>query len=259
MQRTQRPVERLQEGLHGALVQVPQLRRGPPKGLGLRGRSEGDPQVPSAQARCVEGIALHEVRFDRDRRSPELVEQVLRTRVIGGIGRTKREEQRLVGPLPRDQRLIAAHVAIILLRRPCTVPISLDTHPFAASVATAHRVPRTPFATAHCAPRTFLASTPPPCAYVIRSSSSPCASATSWPCSTRPSSTSPCPTWRAASAPASPACSGWWTATPSCSRACCSPPAPWEIASATGARSSPGSPCSRSLRCCAASRRILGR
>src|SRR5256885_9465769 len=105
----------------------------------------------------------------------------------------------------------------------------------------------------------FLASIPPPCAYVIRSSWHPSASATSWPCSSRSSSTSPCPTWRARSAPASPGCSGWWTATPCCSRACCSPPAPWAIGSATRARSSPGSRCSRSLRRCAASRRIWAR
>src|SRR5207249_11448658 len=48
----------------------------------------------------------------------------------------------------------------------------------------------------------------PCCSPATPVSSSPSASATSWPCSTRPSSTSPYPTWRARSAPASPACSG---------------------------------------------------
>lgn len=65
--------------------------------------------MPAEERVRAEGVALHDIGFDRDHRPPNLVEERPNARGERAIRDPERVDQELVSPSPDGERLVLAH------------------------------------------------------------------------------------------------------------------------------------------------------
>ena|SRR2546421_12889282 len=85
--------------------------------LGFGGRPQGDPEMTTKLQRSAEGIALDNVRSNRDGGATKLIEQGSGSWVVIRITLLQREDGDCLSALPGDERPILVHKGKLVVRR----------------------------------------------------------------------------------------------------------------------------------------------